>query len=306
MRALLIAAILASAAPAGADPVKVIVLQTEGRADADLRARLDTSLIKLASTGDAKVTPGDITFTDAAAAVGCTPDVPTCRDEVLGMLTVDEIVYAVATPKPGGVELVVHRVERGGTVRDAKTLLATGASTEQLDDIAPLFGGATPSAADPIGATSDPGGPPPDTLPVATDPTQRPTEAAVTMQPAMTDLDTKRGTRLQVAGMIGGGAMVFVGFLLWGEAGTIQEDVDTHPTSTREQLEDLAALERRGDSFAAWGNVLFLGGAVLGGISTYYYVKGRKARRAAQTARIAPAVFGDHGAGITFTFGGAR
>jgi hypothetical protein len=99
--------------------------------------------------------------------------------------------------------------------------------------------------------------------------------------------------------------MVLVGFLLWGEAGTIQEEIDVHPTITRPQLEALAELERRGDRYARWGNVFFLGGAILGGVSTYYYVKGRKARSTAQTARLAPAVLGD-GAGFTLTFGGTR
>ena len=104
--------------------------------------------------------------------------------------------------------------------------------------------------------------------------------------------------------MIGGGVSMTIGFLLWGEAATIQDEVDTHPTQTAKQLDDLKILEARGDGFAAWGNVLFLSGMALGAVSTYFYIRGRKSQAASQSARIAPAVF-DHGAGITLTFGGS-
>lgn len=335
-RAVLVSLLVgALASPALAAPPTVMVLRTEGRADGKTRAKIDAALLHLATSTAAQASPGDITFTDATAAVGCEPETQACRDQVIEMLAVDEIVYATVSPKPGGLEVEVHRVTRGST-RDGKMLLASGASPDKLDGIAPLFGGAAPATTEPVTATkpttttrpatpakpavavtattsattettaSEPVTTEPAPLPTASEPT-----APVVTTPAPTpgvqaDVAPRRpNTRLQIAGMAGGGAMVLLGFILWGEAASIQEEVDNHPTATRKQLEDLAALERRGDSYAGWGNVMFIGGAVLGGISTYYFVKGRKARRATQTARIAPALIG-HGAGFTLTFGGSQ
>jgi hypothetical protein len=103
--------------------------------------------------------------------------------------------------------------------------------------------------------------------------------------------------------MSAGGTMVLLGFILWGQASNIQGEINSSPNRTHADLEYIHDLEQRGDSFAAWGNVMFLGGAVVGGISAYYFWKDRRAQRS-MTARITPAVF-DHGAGIAFTLGGS-
>ena len=87
------------------------------------------------------------------------------------------------------------------------------------------------------------------------------------------------------------------------EASTIQEEVDSHPTATAAQLDDLKERESSGDSYASWGNLLFLSGVAVGAVSTYLFLRDRKRSAALQSARIAPAVF-DHGGGITLTIGG--
>jgi len=301
-RAISCVLLVAMTATAVADPHRILVLQTEGRADAATRLKIDATIARLATADGAQVSPGDITFTDAAAAVGCKPEVPACRDEVLGMLAVDEVIYATTALKPGGVEIEVHRVTRGGTTREGKMLLATGQSADTLDGLAPLFSGGTTTA--PVTPPPTPTEPAPTVLLPATEPQPSP----ITTQPAAVPMPVDEGggqmrRRLLLTGIVGGGALMVVGFLLWGEAGTIQEEIDTHPINTAGQLDDLKQLEQRGDSYAAWGNVLFLGGAAIGAISAYFYVKQRKAR-AARTARIGPAVF-DHGAGITLTIGGS-
>jgi len=300
-RAISLVLLGAMASSAAAEPHKILVLQTEGRADPATRLKIDATLARLATADGAQVSPGDITFTDAAAAVGCKPEVPACRDEVIGMLAVDEVVYATTALKPGGIEIEVHRVTPGGGTRDGKMLLATGQSADTLDGLAPLFTrGATTEPVPPTPPTE----PAPTVLPPATDPQPSPITTPAPPPPRqLDDGESPTRRRLLLAGIIAGGTLSTIGFLLWGEAGTIQEEVDTHPTRTAAELDDLKQLEQRGDSYAAWGNVLFLGGAVLGGISTYFYVKDRRAR-AARTARIAPAVF-DHGAGITLTLGGS-
>ncbi len=317
-RSSLIAALLVvSTATASADNRKVLVLQSEGKVDGVTRTKVDAALFKLAKgIAGADVSPGDTTLSDAAAAVGCKPDTVSCRDEILGMLSVDELVVTTLTAKPGGTEIEVHRVSKGGSSSDAKMLLASGGSPDKLDGLAPLFGG-KPSEP----ATTPPPPPPPATppadpiLPAGTDPeptkppavrvadsTQEPA-LQPTPSPAGPSDDTGHGRkRLELAGMIGGGALVLIGFMCWGSANDIQSQIDNAPTQTKPQLNALADLESRGDSYAGAGNVLFLGGVIIGGVSTYFFIKDRRAHRHATTARITPTVF-DHGAGIALTFG---
>jgi hypothetical protein len=131
---------------AAAEPHKVLVLQSEGRADAGLRAKIDAAIARLAGAAHLQASVGELTFADAATAVGCRPDAPSCKDEVISMLSVDEIVLTTVTQKPGGVEIAVQRIARGGAERDATMLLATGASPDKLEGISPLF-------SDPLDAT---------------------------------------------------------------------------------------------------------------------------------------------------------
>ncbi len=304
----LVAALLVvTMSTAYADPRKILVLQSEGRIDAATRAKVDASILKLAKTvAGADVSSGDTTLSDASAAVGCKPDAAPCRDEILGMLSVDELVWATLTPKPGGTEIEVHRASKGGGMAEAKMLLASGGSADKLDGVAPLFGGkpAEPVTTPPITPTepvAPPTGPGPvePKQPPMTDPAAQPLPSPE--QPV--DMPNRGRQRLELAGMIGGGALVLIGFMCWGSASDIQSQVDGAPTQTKPQIDALRDLESRGDAYAAWGNVFFLGGAVLGGISTYLFIKDRRAHRHATTARIAPTVF-DHGAGLALTFGG--
>ena len=303
-RAMASVLVLAMTATAVADPHKILVLQTEGRADATTRAKIDTALVRLAASPGKDVSPGEITFTDAAAAVGCKPELPACRDEVLGMLTVDEVVYATTTPKPGGLEVEVHRVTRGGVTRDAKVMLASGQSMDSLDSLAPLF---TESKAVEPAVTPTPPGPNQPPPPLVLSAAVEPQASSIVTQPPQeqqVDQGAPKPSRLPLIGMIGGGVSVTIGFLLWGEAQTIQEEVDGHPTATAQQIADLQDLEARGDSYAGWGNLLFLSGLAVGAVSTYFFLRNRKRASALQAARIAPAVF-DHGGGITLTIGGS-
>ena len=310
-RLLVLLLVTSLARPAVAEPSSILVLQAEGGGDARTRAQVDAAVLELARTGTAQVSPGDITFADAAAAVGCKPQAPGCTDEVIEMLGVDEVVYATLTPRPGGLELLVHRVPKGGGGREARTLIVTGQAPGRLDELAPLFGG-TPAAAtrpaEPPPSEPPPSEPPPAPPPTALElaPSGDPAPVVITTQPAAhagpTDLTRPRIARLPVIGMVGGGTMVILGFMLWGQASDLRGQIDAAPTRTLPELQALAELEARGDRYAGWGNLMFLGGAVLGGISTYYFLKERKHARAT-TARIAPTVF-DRGAGLTLTIGG--
>ena len=276
---------LASARPAAAESHKLLVLQSEGRADAATRAKLDAAIVKLASASEPQASAGELNFSDAATAVGCKPESAACKDEVLGMLAVDEIVITTANPKPGGLEITVRRIAKGGATRDASMVLATGTPPDKLDGIAPLFG-VTPA-------------PPP--LEPAPPPREPPPSVVVTAPPPPARSDNHR---LEIAGMAGGGALVVLSFVLWGAANGVQHDIDKAPTTTRQDLLDLKNLESRGDGYAGLGNVFALSGLVVGGIATYYYIRDRRDASSTTTARVMPAVL-DHGAGLVLTIGGS-
>lgn len=273
----------ALAADAAAEPSKLLVLQSEGRADAATRAKVDAAVLKLAVAAEPEAQPGELNFSDAATAVGCKPETPSCKDEVLGMLAVDEIVITTVTPKPGGLEISVRRIAKSGAAREASMVVATGTPPDRLDGIAPLFGGrAEPRPAPPPVVAHEP----------------RPS-------PVVTQPEAHHGDhrRLELAGMVGGGALVVLGLAMWGAAAGVQSDIDDAPTRTRDELTHLRDLESKGDTYAALGNVFTIAGLAVGGVATYFYIRDRRSRPTT-TARLTPAVL-DHGAGLVLTIGGS-
>ena len=319
-RHLAAAALVLAPRLATAEPHKVLVLQSEGRAAAGLRAKIDAAVTRLAAAAQLQASAGELTFTDAATAVGCRPDAPSCKEEVIGMLSVDEIVITTVTPKPGGVEIAVQRIARGGAAREATMRLANGAPPDKLEAIAALFGEprgaktAPPSSDRPAAAATPPPAPaiapaapaePAPGVPAPTAVAPAPPAVPETMPAGsapLADQPALRDRRLELAGMIGGGSMVALGVILWGAASSTQDDINQAPTRTRQDLANLRDLESRGDVYAAVGNVLVATGTVLGGIATYLYIRDRRAA-GAQTARLVPTVI-DHGAGLVLTLGG--
>jgi len=329
---------LAMSRPAAAESHKLLVLQSEGRANAATRAKIDAAILKLALTTEPQASAGELNYTDAATAVGCKPEAALCKDEVLGMLAVDEIVITTVTPKPGGIEVSVRRVTKGGATRDMTTVLPAGTPPDKLDGLAPLFGAkpvgpaapaptaapapvpfGPPAAPPPAGqpaappsaltTTGRPAGEPP-VIPAPTTVKQEPlpppvaTPAAGTQASAQPmDQPSTGRHRLEIAGMAGGGGMVVLGLLFWGAASNVQGDINNAPTTTKQNLIDLKNLESRGDAYAGLGNLLTLSGLVIGGIGTYFYIKDRRAA-STTSARLMPTVL-DHGAGLVFTIGGS-
>lgn len=319
---------------ASAQPHKLLVLQSEGRAAPAIRTKIDAAITRLAAAAEPHTSPGELTFSDAATAVGCMPEAPSCKDDVLGMLAVDEIVITTVTPRPGGLEIAVQRVTRGGAAREARMLLRTGASPDKLDGLAPLFGEKpllrptpTPLGPPPAPSGSGTGGPAPAPFGPPPAPTgsgapteisQQPGEppaappaaAAATplFQPAPaaeppepTPDDSRR--KLALGGMIGGGSAIVLGVLLWAGASSTQDEINAAPTRTQTELNRLRDLESRGDLLATAGNVLVPVGAVVGAVATYFFLRDRGAASSAM-ARVMPTVL-PHGAGIVVRFGGA-
>lgn len=285
MKLALATALLALPALAHAEPSKLMVLQSEGRADAATRSRIDAAVLKLAQAGEPQASAGELNFSDAATAVGCKPEAASCKDEVINMLAVDEIVITTVAPRPGGLEVSVHRVSKGGATRDATVLVATGAPADKLDGLAPLFGGAPEARpAPPPTVERDPRSP----VVTQTDQPSHPTDHR----------------RLEIAGMAGGGGLVVLGLVFWAAASGTENDIDKAPTRTAADLQHLKDLESKGDTYATLGNVLTIGGLIVGGVATYYFIRDRRSSSALATARLSPAVL-DHGAGLVLTIGGS-
>jgi len=321
---------LAAPRPAAAESHKLLVLQSEGRIDAATRAKIDQAILKLALVSEPHASLGDLNFGDAATAVGCKPDAPACKDEVLTMFAVDEIVIPSVARKPGGIELTVRRVAKGGTSREATMMIASGSPPDKLDAIASLFSEppAPPAPVGPIGpaapAPAPAHAPAPTPAPPAVATTERPAEEspaipmptevkpaepspAATPAPAVAasqhvDAPDPGRRRLELLGMVGGGSMVLLGFVLWGAANGVQGDIDNAPTTTKEDIAGLRDLESKGDTYAALGNLFTITGLVVGGISTYLFIRDRRAA-STTSARLTPVVL-DHGAGLVLTIGG--
>ncbi len=297
-RALACLLLVATTQTAFAD--KVLVMKAEGRADAKIRTRVDTTIAKLAAAGTDATSPGEITYTEAAAMVGCAPEEATCRDEVIGMLAVDEIVIVTVTPKPGGFDVQVRRAGKAGAPREASTLAATD-HLDRLDAIAPLFGAQPlPGAANDPTISTGPTEPLPEVGPAPTDPIMN-----VPVQPPNIDRGPENphpNRRLHIAGMVTGGVILTLGFISWGSAAGIADEIAAHPLDTLADINAVKDLEAEGDGLAGFGNFCFVAGLALGGVSTYYFLRGRsRSQRAVPTTALAPIITPDS---IGLSFGG--
>jgi hypothetical protein len=309
----LVTALMLGATLAHAGPRTVLVLRAEGTADTASRTSIDSQVLRIAKHLDGKVDAGDITLSDAAAAAGCNAVEAGCKDVILMTFAIDEIVATTVTSAGNGqLTVTVRRLSKGAPPRAAQSTIPSGKPPEAtLDsDIGPLFGiaastGKTPDKVPVDTAAKQP--PPADSAPpvVDTAPPLATTEPAAPMQPQPFTVETSAAHRKkEKIGMAIGGGVALLGILMWSAASAKEGEIDDAPANTPADFVHLQQLEKDADGLAGAGNLFFLGGLVIVGVSGYlYWRKGRRARM--QTAVIAPTVF-PHGAGLVLTFGGSR
>lgn len=300
-----VAAFLATllvAGPVLADAKHTLVLKSEGNADGKVRGQIDSALLKIAKENVDGVAPGDMSFGDAAAAVGCSPDAASCAGDVMATLSVDEIISAKVTKKPNGFEVVVRRAQKGGVPKEAVAKISDAQDALFAPQLALLFGKEAPKPVEPPptpAIVDTQPTPPPDLTPQPPVDTQ-PQPLPPMPPPAVED---QQHNRLILAGMIGGGGLVLLGIIMWGQAAGTQSDIDNAPSRTVADLQHIQDLEKQGDGQAGLGNLLFIGGIALAGVSTFFYIRERRAHQ--DPIAIGPTLF-SHGAGIALTIGGSR
>ena len=305
---------------ATAAPHTVLVLRSEGTADVSTRTTMDSHVLRLAKNIEGKVDAGDITFTEAAAVVGCSASEPKCKDQVLDTLGVDEVIATTVTATPTGLNVTVRRIGKNGPPKAAQTTIPSGKSPDaKLNaDIGPMFGVTAAPVVEPPPppvVETKPVQPPPPPPPVTNPVAPPPPVAQVDNTPIHTDVtaapngvvtpppEDKPSRRWQKVCMGVGGGLVLLGIVMWAQASSVQGQIDDQPEpSSPADFQELRDLEKKGDDLAGGGNLFFLVGAGLAGVGAYYYWKA--GRSSTQTARIAPAAF-PNGAGVTLTLGGA-
>ncbi|HEY5936550.1 MAG TPA: hypothetical protein VIU61_18000 [Kofleriaceae bacterium] len=282
--------------PALAAPRRVLVLPLDGNADAATRQKLTASVQRLARVIDATVQPGDTTFAETAAAVGCDPAVPACADTVRETLNVDELVYGTANVEGGKVTIVVRRKAKGADAREVKTTMAASDSIDQVEPaLLPLFSASSttqPAVTEPI---KEPDKPPTELPPVTGSGQPGETQTRRDRTPMSTD------KKFGIAAVVGGGLLLVFGLAAWGSAGDVNEQIDNHDTETYEDFQQLQELESRARTRAWAGNILVLGGLALGGYGGYLLWRDHKAK-----LTVTPTPVEGGGAALTFTYGALK
>jgi len=288
--ALGVLAALGLANPATAASHKILVLPTDGNADAATRAKLTTQVVKLAKGLEGQVSTAGATFADTALAVGCDPQAAGCSDQVLATLGVDELVWATATKDGGQTHVVVRRATKGSPPREIATTIAPSDSTDRIDaEMAPLFG-APATRPEPAGSPSVP---PPD---VAVAPLASANPAGPDQAPSPELPEANRERTIGIALAAGGGVAVVLGLALWGSYSSLQDKIDTHVTNNRADFDDLKALENKAATYAIAGDCLVLAGLAAGGFGAYYLYRSHNQHRIVVTPAPVP-----NGAGLTLT-----
>ena len=280
--------------PVLAAPRRVLVLPIDGNADAATRQKLTTSVQRLARVIDGTVQPGDTTFAETAAAVGCDPKVPSCADDVRTTLGVDELVYGTANAEQGKVTIIVRRKAKDVALREVTTTMVATDSADKVEPaLLPLFsatGTTTTTVTEPVEPIT-----PPVTDPSqpTTDPSQPTTDRQ--REPMSTD------KKYAIAAITGGGLLFVFGLASWASASSVNDQIENHDTDDFDDFQELEELESRAKTRAWAGNLLVLAGLALGGYGGYLLWRDHKSK-----LTVAPTPVDGGGAALTLTFGARR
>jgi hypothetical protein len=260
---------------------KVLVLQLDGDAPAEQRAKLNESVVKMAKDKlGADVTMGEVTFSEAASAAGCDPILASCAESVRTTLAVDELVYGTANTTDGTTTITLTRVTAGSQpMSQTSAISATDPPETAESGLAPVFN-TTPEVGSADGSGAGSG-------------------SADRGRPGTSFFDTTE-RKLGVGFLAGGVIALVIGFSLWSGASGLQQDIDDHPKMTLTQINDLKELEDEAASKALWGNIFVVIGLAAAGTGGYFLWKDRKNRA---HATVTPAPSPD-GTGMSFVLRG--
>lgn len=237
---------------AEAAPRKVLVLPIDGSVDPAVRARLNERVQKLAQNLEGKVTIGDTTFGETAAALGCDAETQACAESVRTTLGVDELVYGTASTTDTHTTLVVRRVRSKTEWREGTTTFPTEETPERTDvtvdtELSPLFDVQ----------------PPP---PIETPP---PVE---TPPPAPVDTPSPPGRTRGILLAAGGGVATLLGVILWVNVSSVQDEIDAANPQDEGDFRDLESKEDKAQRNAIIGDVLVVAGVAVAawGVWTIY------------------------------------
>ncbi len=240
---------------AEAAPRKVLVLPIDGSVEPTLRARLNTSVHKLANNLEGNVTVGDTTFEETAAALGCDAETQPCAESVRATLGVDELVFGRATTTGTQTTLVVRRVRSKTEWREGQTTFSIDDAPEKSEntvdtELAPLFDVEPPP---PIEAP-----PPVEAPPVVSDEPSNPGRT--------------RGILLASAG----GVATVLGVILWFNVSSTQSEIDAAMPDDADDFRALEDKESKAQRNAIIGDVLVVAGVAVAAWGAWTIYKSRE------------------------------
>lgn len=244
-----------------AAPRKVLVLPIDGSVEPGVRARLNTNVQKLAQSLDGKITVGDTTFGETAAALGCDAETPACAESVRATLGVDELVYGTASTANDQTTLVVRRVRSKTAWREGSTTFAITETPERADatvdtDLSPLFDKQPEAVPPPVVAE-----PPPATEPPPT---------------AVAQLDEPTSGRTRGILLVsGGGVATLLGVILWANVSSTQDEIDGANPEDEGDFRDLEEKEDKAQRNAIIGDVLVVAGVAVAAWGAWTIYKSR-------------------------------
>jgi hypothetical protein len=281
VRVLVAGALLAMTASAAADSITMFPLSS---------GTLPTSLAKapakmteaLAKSIDAEV--ANVAIEDAAGLLGCDPEATSCIEAVSKSVKAKRIVFgSVTADEDGAVKITLTRFDPGPD-RQQRTFelsssTADGLAEELVRVSAPLFGKDAPIEDRPVD-------PPKDEPPK--------------------DIDGPHGKISGVTWgiMAGGAAVTGLGVVFLVQSNSIADDVRAAPRNTFQEIQNLRALEDKGQTRQRLGIALTAVGAVGLGYGIYRAITERKAPATAESTsmRLTPVPI-EGGAALVFTMG---